>query len=212
MYKHIITSALFGFTFIPCVYAQTPSAHWIEQSRIQELSENRTWLRLMHYEASLTSDLESEVTSDNFFLSPEGRTSPQQELEATIVAMLTHEPEDNQSAQCRFPARKLWLNQVLPGVSKEMPQVSCSDYQQHATEHSATSLSLLFASGYLGNPASMYGHLLIKLNNQDSTELLENTLNYGAMVPSDEKQDKIHYIGDFRRLSGKILIRSLSPP
>ncbi|WP_139310510.1 DUF4105 domain-containing protein [Photobacterium proteolyticum] len=29
-------------------------------------------------------------------------------------------------------------------------------------------------SGYLGKPASMYGHLLIKLNNQESSELLEN--------------------------------------
>ncbi|OLQ71717.1 hypothetical protein BIT28_23950 [Photobacterium proteolyticum] len=38
------------------------------------------------------------------------------EEKATIDAMLADEPEDNKSAQCRFPARKLWLSQVLPGI------------------------------------------------------------------------------------------------
>ncbi|GAB3515209.1 Lnb N-terminal periplasmic domain-containing protein [Photobacterium alginatilyticum] len=192
MFKHIITSALISSTLIPSAYAETSASNWVEQSQLLDLSNNRTWLKLMHYETSFGTSLESEVTSNNFFISSEGKINPKIELEATISAMLTDEPEDNKSAQCRFPARKLWLDQVLTGIADSMPQVNCSDYQEHAKEHSATSLSLLFATGYLGNPASMYGHLLIKLNNQESSELLENTLNYGAMVPKDE--NKLKYI------------------
>jgi hypothetical protein len=197
MYKYIITSVLFSFAFISSGYAQSPADHWMEQSRVQKLSENRTWRRLMHYETSLISSFESEVTTDNFFVSPEGRTSSQKELEATIAAMLANESENNGSVQCRFPARKLWLINVLPNSVKDMPAVNCSDYQQYKTKHSATSLSLLYASGYLGNPASMYGHLLIKLGNKNDTELLEKTLNYGAIVPENESKIKYITLGIF---------------
>ena len=41
----------------------------------------------------------------------------------------------------------------------------------------------------MSNTASMYGHLLLKFSDSDnhkSNNLLDNSLNYGAIVPNDE--------------------------
>jgi len=46
----------------------------------------------------------------------------------------------------------------------------------------------VFASGYFGNPASYYGHLLLKLetNKHDITDLEKTAINFGAIYPPDE--------------------------
>ncbi|GAB3382865.1 hypothetical protein GCM10027567_31470 [Spongiibacter taiwanensis] len=58
------------------------------------------------------------------------------------------------------------------------------------------SVSLVFATGFLGNPASYYGHLLLKLNKSGKVEegrsLLDTSLNYGAI--GIEGDDPITYI------------------
>ncbi|MEJ2763820.1 DUF4105 domain-containing protein [Photobacterium sp. MCCC 1A19761] len=194
MYKHSLLPALLCIS--PAI-AQTAQAAALDEpwlaAQQQQLAQHPTWLKLGHYEKStFSSVLASEVTSEHFFLAPTGKTSPADELSATIAAMLHKETQPNVSAQCRFPARKHWLSQMLPGFAQALPTVACPEYAAHAAEHRANSLSLLFASGYLGNPASMYGHLLVKLNNDDKTQLLENTLNYGAMVPPED--NKLKYI------------------
>ena len=59
---------------------------------------------------------------------------------------------------------------------------------------STQSLSLIFATGYLGNPASYYGHTLLKLNSDQNKKLnlLETSVNFGAKVPKNE--DPISYM------------------
>lgn len=50
-------------------------------------------------------------------------------------------------------------------------------------------ISVIFASGHLSNPASFYGHLLVKFNSpgeRAAEDLLETTLNYGAVIPPNE--------------------------
>ncbi len=56
------------------------------------------------------------------------------------------------------------------------------------------SISLLYATGYLGNPASYYGHTLLKFNQADNLQssLLDVSVNYGAIVPAGE--DPVSYI------------------
>ncbi|MCG7497799.1 DUF4105 domain-containing protein [Vibrio sp. Of7-15] len=185
--KKLIYSFYFLFLFSSTIQART--ANDLTDAYISQLSENTTWLKLLHYEKGYFSPVKSEVTTESFFLSEHGKYSPYEELKTTISSMLS---EHSKTSQCRFPARKLWLQKVLPEITEKMPKVSCPEYEEYKQHFSASSLSLVYASGYLGNPASMYGHLLIKLNQTDSTELLENTLNYGAMVPPEES--KLKYI------------------
>jgi len=48
---------------------------------------------------------------------------------------------------------------------------------------------MIYATGYLGNPASYYGHLLLKINTGDinkTSNLEDAAVNYGANVPPNE--------------------------
>ena len=51
------------------------------------------------------------------------------------------------------------------------------------------SVSLMMISGYFGNPASTFGHILLKVNNGSvptGYTLLDLGINFGAVVPEDE--------------------------
>jgi hypothetical protein len=57
------------------------------------------------------------------------------------------------------------------------------------------SVSLVFANGYLGNPASYYGHLYLKFNGASgstSSYLIDQTLNFGAIGTNTD--DPVRYI------------------
>ncbi len=66
--------------------------------------------------------------------------------------------------------------------------VECPQYRRFAKDGKIASLSLVFATGYLGNPASYYGHLLLKINDhEENRNALEDlAVNYGAKIPDNE--------------------------
>ncbi len=163
------------------------------------LAFDTTWLKLGKYEIrGFGSDrYESAVLSDEFFLAADGRTNPQGELEATIAAM--SQPLDgdpNEHAQCRFPARYLWLQRQaqLPGVA----DIACPSFEEWVFGEATDSISIIFATGYLGNPASYYGHTLLKFNSSTrrvTSDLLDVTVNYGAIVPPNAGRISYLYNG-----------------
>ncbi len=154
-----------------------------------DVASATTWLKLGKYEQARFSkdDFESVVLSEEFFLAPDGRTNPQSELAATITAMSNPVDGDpNEHAQCRFPARYLWLQDqaLLPGVA----EVTCPEFEEWIFGEATDSISIIFATGYLGNPASYYGHTLLKFNSSTrrvTSDLLDVTVNYGAIIPPD---------------------------
>ena len=46
---------------------------------------------------------------------------------------------------------------------------------------------MVFVSGYLGNPASAFGHSFIKINqsNNENENLFDTSISYGALLPPD---------------------------
>ncbi|MGR5455270.1 Lnb N-terminal periplasmic domain-containing protein [Vibrio alfacsensis] len=140
------------------------------------------WLKLIHYEDSLFSS-SSRVNTDSFYLSKE--RTPEKELHATILAF-----KNKPKAQCQFPARKLWIEHSFP--EHKFPLVQCDEYDAYREAFETNSMSLVYASGYLANPASMFGHLLLKFNFDEDADLLDNTFNYGAQVPDND--NKLEYI------------------
>ena len=155
-----------------------------------KLAEHPTWIKLVHYEKNTSSDAghSSEIYSDSFFLSSQGRHSPKRELFETITAFLKPlSGEKDGHAQCRFPGRYVWLSKILPLKQAQPTNIRCDAYRAWAGD-STKSISLVFASGYLGNPASYYGHTLIKLNSLDpnKSSLLDTSINFGAIIPSNE--------------------------
>lgn len=130
------------------------------------------------------------VLSEDFFLSPQGRSDPRAELIATIRAYFTPWGENaNEHARCRFPARYFWLSQQLSLPGYNLRETGCQRLEKWAQFDSVKSISVLLVSGYLGNPASTFGHAILKLNtdsSDDQSGLFDLTLNYGATVPENE--------------------------
>lgn len=155
--------------------------------KLTDLAKDPVWLQLLHYDLAAGH---SEIKSSEFFLSPAGKQDPLQELRATL-RQYARPWDDNpdQHARCRFPARYYWLNQHLELPDYESWQSRCGRFNRWARLDSLQSVSLLLVSGYFGNPASAFGHSLLKLNTTDSAdplELFDLSINFGALVPENE--------------------------
>lgn len=156
------------------------------------------WKRLLHYEYDPFSatGLKSAIHSRDFFLSDSGRIDPEAELKATLAEML--EPataEHDMHAKCRFPARLMWLQKNFPEFQASLAPIQCPDFAAWVSIGDIDSVSLVFANGYLGNPASYYGHLFLKINNRKDkakSHLIDLTLNFGAIDTG--KDDPLSYI------------------
>lgn len=149
---------------------------------ITQLAKDTQWHKLLHIGADGNA-----IHSDRFYLS--SSHTPEDELVATLEALA--DPADLASddhAQCRFPARALWLASKL-GAQQVLPQKArCEALQEWLAPEQVNGISLVFASGFMDNPASYYGHTLITLNKPDSqrTALLDTAVNFGAEVPDNE--------------------------
>ncbi|WP_157980755.1 DUF4105 domain-containing protein [Aliidiomarina taiwanensis] len=151
------------------------------------LAEHRTWLKLLHFDQTpFFEQPHSAVVDDRFFLSPEGKHNPSAELTATIVALEQTDPGDGSHASCRFPARAMWLAQqgVVQPVSAQ-----CEKRDAWLRERQDHHVGVVFASGYMGNPASFFGHMMLHLGQpspaQSSIQLLDTSLNFGADTQGD---------------------------
>jgi len=176
------------FFCLICIFSCSSVAN--EQSLI-EFSKNKQWIKLLHYKTVSTS--QSYITTPDFFLSKTVDNSSLEELKATITAFylpVNKNESNDEHALCRFPARlNLIQSQIDFSFYGELPEVECTQYKIWRNQIKSDSISLVFASGYMSNPASMHGHLLLKFSEASgnkSTELLDNSLNYGAIVPNKE--------------------------
>ncbi|MFT6917135.1 MAG: hypothetical protein ACJAWL_003492 [Motiliproteus sp.] len=186
---------LFSLCFSFELYAQEPpvaASQLIARAQTLELAASAAWRKLLLYEASSTAKtgLASAIHSDDFFLAEQGRIDPEAELDATLAALLQPPTSvADEHPQCRFPARLLWLKQQLGFSQAEVTEVSCPQFEDWSFNGTTESVSIVFATGYLGNPASYYGHTLLKLNSKNQskqTPLLDVSVNYGAIVPDNE--------------------------
>ncbi len=145
------------------------------------------WLNLVHYKKTLTG-YKSQADGKEFFLSPEGKTSPSSELSAFIAELHKNDPDPLKNAYCRFPARYRWLKKHQPDFPKT--NVVCTGHVAFFERLAAKSLSIVFSSYYLNNPSSSFGHTFIRLGksihgdaeDKKNTELLDNGINFGAVT------------------------------
>ena len=155
------------------------------QAQAAELAQAPEWRGLLHVAPDTDR---SEVNSPEFFLSARGQQSPAAELAATIDGWFqpVTAPADRHP-RCRFPARYEWLRERLS--LPEAPPIHCEQYQAWARPEQLRSVSLLMVSGFLGNPASSFGHSLLKFNHRNDEpggRLLDRSFNFGAYVPDQE--------------------------
>lgn len=150
------------------------------RARELRLAGERKWLKLLHYRPK-GRGWRSEADGGGFFLAPGGRTDPAAELEADLAAFFEPEPAKGQHPQCRFPARYRWLKERLAFDPTRLPERACPDFEAWRGAIDAEAVSVVFASAFLNNPASMYGHTFLRLHKRGGGDaLLDYTINFAA--------------------------------
>ncbi|RME64368.1 MAG: DUF4105 domain-containing protein, partial [Nitrospirae bacterium] len=152
----------------------------INRARQERVYEDKQWLKLLHYSPGLLG-YRSVVDDPRFFLSPSGKTDPEAELIATVEALFDRQVEGDEHALCRFPARARWLMDRLEIKKEALPEVNCRSLDEFLQAVSPEKAYLVFASSFMGSPASMFGHtfLIISPKGTDS-KLLSYAANYAA--------------------------------
>jgi len=141
-------------------------------------AESPNWQAIVHYQFHL-SGIKSSLDSPSFFLAPDGKTNPQTELQATLD--LFHSQD---AKRCLFPARYRLLKQA--GFSLP-PFPRCPDFEQFKKDLNYQKLTLLYTDAYMNNPASLFGHTLLRIDipPEKKTQLMAHGANYGAFIPPD---------------------------
>ncbi len=166
-------------------------SHLILRASEAKLSEQRLWHLLLHYRKNLLGGYTSEADDPGFFLAPDGKTNPQAELEATLTKFFFDElvGRSRQPAQCAFVARYHWLKEQLEFDDQRLPPLPCERFRRWYNEMNPRSVTLIFPSAFMNNPASMFGHTFFRIDQVGqtaSTRILAYTINYAADVPDDE--------------------------
>lgn len=167
----------------------------LEAAELRRLHEDPRWLALVHYEAADgPSGLESLVPRGEFFLSPTGRTSPRDELAATLAAFFdpTLALRGGQHPQCAFRARFLWLSRELARefatAASALPEVTCERYDTWIAGMDPRGLTFVLPEAYMNNPASMFSHTLLRIDGGESAgdrDLLAYAINFAAETGGD---------------------------
>src|SRR5690606_7630777 len=175
-----------GLTFSPLSFSSEINPdiqHYLAQVETQRLDQSTTWQRLMY----ANPHGHSEVNYSGYFLAEQGKTDLKKEMQHNIQALfLSAEP--NQSVRCKFPARSSWLMQQLNISEQQLPAVSCPDLDKWIGEVKPYQATLIYATDFMGNPSSMFGHTLLRLDPKDQQQLnlISYAVNYAATVDGND--------------------------
>lgn len=160
-----------------------------DRARAAGLAQSAQWHRFLHYRSGVWGGFVSDIDSPEFFIAEEGKTDPQAELDATLAAFFApaQEPPETydprvEHPQCRFIARYQWLRDTLNFDPQRLEPQKCHHFSEWRKAIRAESATLIFASAYLNNPASMFGHTLLRLNRSSraGAHLTSYVVNYAA--------------------------------
>lgn len=176
----------------------------IDEPRLKLLAKESTWLKLLHYRKRyFFSRDKSDADSASFFLSSDGKYSPEKELLATLLAFNPKSSlrvkwpteglradfggTESHPAQCAFPMRYIYFVEDL-GIP--IPKVDCPDFQKWIKDYRASAISLVFAAPYFGSPASIFGHTFLRVhtsrsNQEKSEDLLSYAVSFEAFKGGD---------------------------
>lgn len=162
----------------------------VRRARTLRLWEDPGWIRLGHWRRTAQGGWKSEVDGSAFFRALLGKTDPRAELEATLRGFFDGRPvaDELSDAMCRFPARFAFLAGKLGIDLGRLPPRRCPRLEAFLERVSPRSVTFVFSSYYLNNPASAFGHTFLRLNKEDRAregkayELLDYGVDYAATV------------------------------
>lgn len=159
-------------TFSPSLFATNYSDSFIEQ-----------FTRVMHAYSLNDTTYKTEFTEPKLLSSSNQTFVPEEEIDKLSAHLQSLLQQQTLSTYyCKYPARY----SLVQTYFDHLPATDFSDCPElSAFINDVDNISIVFAAGYMGNPASYFGHMFIKLGRND-TKLGNETLNIGANVPEGE--------------------------
>ncbi|MCL2102662.1 MAG: DUF4105 domain-containing protein, partial [Syntrophorhabdaceae bacterium] len=110
------------------------------------------------------------------------------ELDATLAGLFdVSDVSAEDAAFCRFPARYAWLNRELGFDPSRIPTPPpCPEQDKILQTIDGQAVSMVFASGYVNSPASMFGHTFLRIDSALGEPLLAFAVNYAALTNPDD--------------------------
>lgn len=145
----------------------------------------------MHYKKGLFGQIEGQEDGPDFYNAPDGKYKPEAELAATLKSFFISSEAlktGEEHPQCNFPARYKWLKRKLSIDSQRLPDQSCPRLESWLKSLNPKSITLVFSSFYMNNPASMFGHTLLRidtLREGPTQKLLNYGVNYAATLDTN---------------------------
>jgi hypothetical protein len=164
------------------VYAQN-------EPEVSLFANSLIWTRLLHYR-QVGGGYESRVVNKEFFASSDGKVDPLKELSANLINFRKILPVNENHPQCRFPARY----EILKKYFDLAPPVKCAAIDRWFEEYKPQKISFVYASQFVSNPTSVFGHSFLLFSSNDVNEYLWATFNYAADIP--ENANAISYVVD----------------
>lgn len=144
----------------------------------KSLAADLQWQRLLHRRPTLFRSTASRIRSPAFFLHPKGNHDAEAELSATLKAF-----QQDPLTLCAFPARVRFLQRH---GHQELSLSHCQEFLDWESELGHDQVHLIFAGAYPNNPASLFGHTLLRFSKSERGELRD----YGvAFLASTDPND-----------------------
>jgi hypothetical protein len=161
----------------------------LARARELSLARDPAWLALLHVvPRALGLRRASEIPAGKFFLSAEAGADPEAELEATLRGLLDGQGAGDDALHCRFPARALWLARRLGLPRDALAGAPCPAFDAWRARLDPRGITLIFPEAFMNNPASMFGHTLLRLDVADPSEprnLLAYAIDFTASTGGD---------------------------
>lgn len=188
----ILTSTLLftsgAYANLLSVSEQQLSSYQLKAEQLN-LAQHKVWQRLLYLGKNKTT---SKVALDSFFLAPENKNSKQYvsaqaELSENIKALFDTTDSD-QNFRCKFPARSEWLIDQLKISADDLPKIKCEEFSEWINTIKPNKITMIFATDFMGNPSSMFGHTLLRLDpaHQKELNLVSYALNYAATPETND--------------------------
>lgn len=148
------------------------------------------WQALLHYRPlRWRHGVSSRAQSATFFCAPDGKTNPRAELAATLAQFFAPPAAaGTEHPQCRFVARYDWLKTRLSFDAARLPEQLCPAFEEWRAAIAPAAMTLVFPEAYMNNPASMFGHTLLRIDMGvpgERKDLLAYAVNFAADTGPD---------------------------
>ncbi len=176
-----LKSAVFSLLFLISIKAVGDEPlPFVFKAQQSQLWLNPEWSILNYYDENLTSKIRGD-----HFLAADGNHNAKSELLKTVELMFYSAPNIQRQTQCKYMLRRDFLARNL-GIPKEQ-QWDCPEFEDFYRKLAANEIYLVFASSFLQNPSSTFGHVLLKFKSERSlgNELIDYGINFSARTGSD---------------------------